>query len=226
MKKKFLFAFLFCIVLVLASISALGAASVTLRAGTGQGESNSTVQVPIEVRGAPNVGALQFDLVYDPQVVQLDMVARGALAANALVDFNNSVPGRARIGIVTTEGIRGDGTLALVNFKLIGSAGTHSPLQIENARAWDTPDHFEVLVAGEAGAVNILAGAQSDFTLLFIGALVLFAFLILLIALVLARRQRRGSNANPPPVADWTCKKCRTLNPTNSHFCGNCSAAR
>lgn len=176
-----------------------GAAALTLVVGSVQGEANRSVQVPIQIKGAPNVGALQFDLVYDARVLQVDKVARGALVANALLDSNTSTPGRVRIGVVTTEGLKGDGILANVGFQVRGSAGASSALTIENARAWDVPDHFEILVNVEAGRVEVAAASPPW---LLIAALVV-AVVIVLFLLLLVRRRRKSARTPmpaPPPV--------------------------
>ena len=56
------------------------------------------MEVPIEVRGASNLGALQLELTYDPQLLELQDIRAGPLARNSLNDFNLDTPGRVRIG--------------------------------------------------------------------------------------------------------------------------------
>lgn len=217
------------------------AAALTVRVATREGEGGSTVQLPIEVAGAAKVGALQFDLVYDPQVVQADTVTRGALGGNALLDFNSSVPGRLRVGIVTTDGLQGDGVLANVNFKITGRAGANSALTVENARAWETPSHLEVLVNSEAGRVSVTAGSPGWMVL---GGGAAFAVLLLLLLLFALSRRRKPTPVSAPATypaqpparpttlpesqakAGWVCPRCRTVNSPTTRFCGMCGAAR
>lgn len=238
--KKFLFLLAFLGVAFLFAATA-HAVALTLQVATVEGEKDSTVSVPVTATGTSNVGALQFDLLYDPQVLRADTVTRGAPEGNELVDFNASVPGHLRIGMVTTEGIKGDGTVARVNFHLTGDAGTSSLLTIENARAWDTPSHLEVLVNAQAGKVSVIAASPPWLVIGGVLGLVALAFLLLLFALTRRKKPvpayapatypptRYAPPANLPEVktpADWSCPRCGTVSPAASRFCSMCGTAR
>jgi hypothetical protein len=225
----------------LLSVVTVNAATMTLRVASVEGERDSVVSVPISATGVVNVGALQFDLVYDPQVLRADTVTRGTPGGNALVDFNASVPGRLRIGMVTTEGIGSDGTIANASFQLTGDAGASTSLTIENARAWDTPAHLEVLVSAEAGRVSVVAASPPWLVIGAVIGLVALAFLVLLFALTRRKKPapayapasvappRYAPPANLPEVktpSGWSCPRCGTANNAASRFCGMCGAAR
>ena len=53
------------------------------------------VEVSIDVQDAFNLGSLQLELSYDPQVLDLQEVRAGHLARNALVDSNRDSLGLA-----------------------------------------------------------------------------------------------------------------------------------
>lgn len=233
---------LLAIALVLWSVS-VRAATVTVQVGSARGEKGSTVQVPIQVSGAPNIGAMHLEIVYDARVLQAADVERSALAgSNALIESNPDQAGRLIIGIVTLDGINGDGTLANVNFNLVGDPGMNSPLTLENTRAWEASTHFEVLVKTAAGQVNVLAASPPW---LLIGSILAALALILLLLLVLfSRRRKPAPAAVPAPVvyapqsgvaggalpernggANWNCPRCKTANRATSRFCKTCGAA-
>ncbi len=112
----------------------------------------ATVEVPIEVQGASNLGSLQLELVYDPQALELQDVRAGQLARNALVDFNQDSPGRVRIGAVDASGISGDGAIIILFFLPIGQAYA-IPLTLEAVEASDT-DLKDLVVQTTEGRVS------------------------------------------------------------------------
>ena len=81
---------------------------------------------------------MHVELVYDAAVLQPAEVKRGGLAQQAqLFDGNFATPARVIIGLATTMPINGDGTLALVTFKVMGQKGDTSALRLENTTAND-----------------------------------------------------------------------------------------
>jgi len=97
----------------------------------------STLEVPIEVRAAFNVGGLQLELTYDPEVLQLQGVRAGPLARNALLESNDDIPGRLRLALVNSLGIDGDGAVISVIFLPTGR-GVSSAFALESVEASDT----------------------------------------------------------------------------------------
>lgn len=240
MKHRILFLVAFLSV-GLVTFATVDAATLTLQIAAMEGAQDSTVLVPIYATGVSNVGALQFDLLYDPQVLRVDTVTNGTPEGNGMVDSNSAMPGRLRIGMVTTEGIKSDGAVANVNFRIIGEPGTSSTLNIQDALAWDTPAHLEVLVNTEAGRVTVTAASPPWLTL---GALVALLALGLFILLFALSRRRKPAPAyvpaSTPPTqtarptglperntqGTWVCPHCKTVNTMANRFCGNCGVAR
>ena len=58
----------------------------------------TSVDVPINLTGASNVGSLEFVLVYDAEVLQVTGVAPGALADAAVIGSNTLDSGRVWVG--------------------------------------------------------------------------------------------------------------------------------
>lgn len=207
MKKQTILGVLFVlIVLALFSGENVFASSVTISLGSIQAATGGTAEVPLQVTGASNIGAIQMVLVYDAAVLTPETVTQGSLAGNnALMDSNSQTPGRIGIGLVTLDGIQGDGTLATVSFKVIGAAGQSSQLSLEKVEAWEKSSYAPVLVNTEPGQLTIGAAKAS-------GKLVLLAIcgggILLLVAalglgLVIMRSRKRPASAPatnyPPP---------------------------
>ena len=238
---------LFLIALLVLTIAVASAAAMTISAGMLEAQEGSTLQVPVQLTSAPGVGALHVEMVYDPKVVSPEAVTKGALAGNnALLESNITRPGRVVFGLVTLDGINGDGTVATINFKVIGSAGATSALRFENCAAWEGGTHAEVLVKTKDGQVTIASGFPS-WLLLALIALIVFVILLLIIFLLMRRRKPAqpayAPQQYPPPYtppasgappggmperqsdAAWTCSRCNTQNRATSRFCKKCGSA-
>ena len=96
----------------------------------------STLEVPIEVRGAFNVGGLQLELLYDPAVLDLRSVKAGPLGRNALLESNQATAGVVRIALIDANGINGDGEIITVVFVPTQQAGSSS-LTLDSVEASD-----------------------------------------------------------------------------------------
>ncbi len=108
-----------------------------------------TVEVPIEVRAAFNLGGLQLELVYDTSVLELQEVRAGPLGRNALLESNNETPGRLKIGLVDASGINGDGAIITVIFLPTGQ-GSGGPLTLESVEGSDI-DLRDLVIETTAG---------------------------------------------------------------------------
>ena len=96
-----------------------------------------TVQVPIRLENAQNIGSLGFNLSYDPAVAQVTKVLKGSLPPT--FTYNDREPGIIRFGFATTEGGSGQkGSAAYVEFKAVGAEGSTSPLTLTEPLATDT----------------------------------------------------------------------------------------
>lgn len=183
------------------------AATLTLRLASVQGAPNSTIDVPINIEGAKGIGAVQFDLVYDPSILKAQSITRGPAAGdNALLESNVIQPGRMRAVYAATDGIKSDGVFATARFVVTGNSGQSSALTLESSRAWEPITHIEALVNTEAGKVTVAA----DYTLwLLLGAICVVSLLLmaLIVGLLLSRRRQPApahyapQDYAPPPGA-------------------------
>ena len=114
-----------------------------------------TVNVPIYLTGAENVGSLEFVLTYDPAVLEMFNVEAGGLAQNSLFDFGTRKPGRLWAGMIDTDGINGDGPVAVVSFKVIGPGSSTSRLILENVSTFDAGSLLDIPTDTTAGSFTV-----------------------------------------------------------------------
>ncbi|MBI4671921.1 MAG: hypothetical protein HY741_09690 [Chloroflexi bacterium] len=188
-RHNFVVVFVLLAALLWLAIPIVRAATVTVSAPTVEAQADGAVDVPIQLAGAQGLGALHIELVYDPRVLTPETVTRGALAGmNALVESNTKQAGRVVIGVVSLDGISGDGAVATVRFRVVGNAGQSSALTFENNQAWERASHAEVLVNSQPGQVTIAAGLPSWLVPALIGLGVLLVSLLVLIFFVRRRK--------------------------------------
>ena len=97
-----------------------------------------TVLVPFSLQQANDLTSLGFTLHYDPTVLELVSVIRGARLAPASFSYDSDVPGTVRVGFAETTGISGGGSAAVVEFRIIGAEGAISPLSLGEVLAGNT----------------------------------------------------------------------------------------
>ena len=107
------------------------AAGLTVSVSDTTGAKGSTVEVPIILEGATEVGSMDIVLTYDADVLSAVDVEAGTLGKNALIESNTVRDGEVIIALADSSGINGDGAVASVAFEVIGGAGTTSYLTLE-----------------------------------------------------------------------------------------------
>ena len=127
----------------------------------------TSVNVPIYLTGAENIGSLEFVLAYDPSVLEVAGVEAGGLAQSALFDYGTRSPGRLWAGLIDSDGINGDGPVAVVSFKVIGPGASTSPLALENVTTYDASSLLDILTNATSGSFTVDGQALSAPTLAF-----------------------------------------------------------
>ena len=97
-----------------------------------------TVSVPFSLQKAEDLTSLGFTIHYDPSVVELVRVVKGARLSPATFSYDSDVPGTVRVGFAETTGLSGSGSAAIVEFRIIGEEGSASPLTLVEVLASDT----------------------------------------------------------------------------------------
>jgi len=119
----------------------------------GPGALPDEVEVPINGRGASNVGALEFWLVYEPAVLEVTKVEPGRLASNALFESSTKIPGSVWAALVDANGISGDGPLVVISFRVLGDGDTTSSLTLENIQAYHADTLVDIITEASAGSL-------------------------------------------------------------------------
>ena len=125
------------------------------------------VNVPIHLTGAENIGSLEFVLTYDPSVLEVSGVEAGGLAQSALFDFGMRSPGRLWVGLIDSEGINGDGPIAVVSFKVVGPGASTSLLALENITTYNASSLLDILTNATSGSFTVDGRALTAPTLAF-----------------------------------------------------------
>ena len=102
------------------------------------GSPGQTVLVPFSLREANDLTSLGFTLNYDPFVVELVGVIRGARLEPATFTYDSDLPGTVRVGFAATTGSSGGGSVAMMEFRIIGEQGSVSPLTLLEVLASDS----------------------------------------------------------------------------------------
>jgi hypothetical protein len=136
------------------SIAGAGAALV---AGSRIADPNSTIQVPILLNQASGIGSMNFVLSYNPQVLKVNKVDGGSMISGTLFTPNFKSPPQIRFGLATSGGINGSGTVAYIEFQVIGSAGSSSQLAFSEVSTTNTTG-ASVAVTTQDGMVTVASG--------------------------------------------------------------------
>jgi hypothetical protein len=105
----------------------------------------STIQIPISIENADDIGNMDIMLTYDPEVLSATEVIKGSLTDGSMFE-SNIIDGTVRIGFVDTVGINGNGSIAQIGFDVVGSPGDSSVLTL-TASANEIETREEVHIA-------------------------------------------------------------------------------
>ena len=142
----------FAVLLSTACADQARAASLELTLPAVDSEPAQTVKVPLLVKNAAGLGALQMELVIDPALAEVTAVEPGALLANALVDFKTT-GNRCAVGAVSSDPVIGGGELLLVTLRATGSG--RAELSVQNAQAWENENQQPMTVTASTGSLRI-----------------------------------------------------------------------
>lgn len=164
------------------------AASVTIAVPhDATGVPGRDAEIPIAIRGAQGLGALQFELTYDPAVLEAGEVVAGPGIPGVLLESNVVSPGRLRVALAGNEPMAGDGELTATF--AVKAPGT-SVLGIENARAWEQTNSLDMLIDVESGQFHAAASPAAGIPVALLA--VMGGLVLLVILAVLLTRRGKG----------------------------------
>jgi hypothetical protein len=168
-----------CALLLISLISVASGASLVVSIGDIQGSPGSTVQVPIMIEGATDVGSVDIMLKYDASVLKAVSVETSDLGKNAIMESNLANPGQVNIALVDASGINGEGEIATISFSVLGETGASSPLSLVEASVFDLElVEQQTTISNGAFTVAESKGAGYAFFLITLIAAVLAAMVI------------------------------------------------
>lgn len=178
--------------LALASHHVASAAAMTLMASATSGSAGREVDVPIAVRKSSNLGALEFELRYDPEVLDVREAVAGPLLSGAMLSSNVTEPGRLVVALASGESIQGDGVLVNVRATVRQSSRESSPLTLEKVRAWENRIELpEMLVLSEPAVFHVVTSPISPMLI----ALAVLGAILAITAAVAVARSKGGKTA-------------------------------
>ncbi|MCH8297276.1 MAG: hypothetical protein IH873_04355 [Chloroflexi bacterium] len=93
----------------------------------------SIVRVPVKLNRSDGITSLGFTLNYDPNALRVISVERGSRLTEDSFSYNTDTLGQVRFGFAVTKGRGPGGTAAVVEFQVIGTEGSVSPLTLSDA---------------------------------------------------------------------------------------------
>jgi len=168
-----------CALLLISLISVASGASLVVSTGNVQGSPGSTIQVPIVVEGAKDVGSVDITLKYDPSVLKANSAETADLGKNAIMESNLANPGQVNIALVDASGINGEGEVATISFSVLGETGASSPLSLVEVSVYNL-ELVEQQTSISSGVFTVAEakGAGYAFFLITLMAAVLAAMVI------------------------------------------------
>jgi hypothetical protein len=129
---------------------------------SGSGPKGSTARLALNLSSvSEKVGNIDITVSYDPTVLQAVKVNKGTLTSRASFD-SNIQNGTIKIALFDTQGVYGDGSVAEIEFTVIGAAGTISPLKIISLAANRSSDSAAMAIGKQDGTFTVLAGIKGD----------------------------------------------------------------
>ena len=119
------------------------------------------VQVPINLKGAYQVGSLEFVLSYEPSLLEVTGVSKGDLAGNAIIESLVSTPGKVWIAMIAADGVTGDGSVAVVSFRMMQGNAANSPLLLENVLGYNASTLMDLLSRSSPGLLVMNDGSYT-----------------------------------------------------------------
>lgn len=169
-------------------VCAQDGATLTIEDATGRPDATATVN--LLVSNASEIGAMDLALRYDPAVVRFAGFQAGTSAEDALVEANEAEPGLLLLALADSNGLSGDGTLAVLTFSVTGADGDRTAIAVEAVRAYHHEMLTDIPMSTTPGELSITG--KESLPLIVVALLAVLAVLIVAAAVVLWIVLRRG----------------------------------
>jgi len=176
------------IVIILAGIVA-GAQGLAVSTANVQTAAGGSVQVPVNVEGAQNVGSMDIALQYDGSALEFASAKNGDLL-KGMVSSSTDGAGGLALAIIDSKGISGTGSLVVLTFNVKGKDGTVTPVTVKSAKANDLSTLADIPVTVSSGSVTIGQVSAGNKIPGFTPALAVAAFALVLVVKRSIRKDR------------------------------------
>jgi len=127
-------------------------ALVKVTVSDAQGSNGSTIDVPIMITNAEDVGSMNITLTYNPTILQVDSVTKGDLN-QGMISSDTDTSGILSLAIADQNGIAGAGEIAVISFNVVNQTGS-SLLLIEDLIVYDV-DSLEIDATSQNGTFTV-----------------------------------------------------------------------
>lgn len=134
---------------------------VVLSIESSQSSPGNTVQLPIKIINAENIGNMDISLTYDPEVLTANDLTKGAITSDSLF-VHNIQPGIVNISLVDDAGITGDGSIAHITFNVIGEKGDACSLILSAIANDDNSDSIDLEIMNALFSVEDEESLKGD----------------------------------------------------------------
>lgn len=125
---------------------------------------NTTTTLPINFSTTIPVGSAQLYLLYNPSVINATNVTAGSASAGALFSSKiNNTEGKITLVLISVDGISNVGSLADIEFKVVGSVNNTTPLELVSEGVTDTKN-IELNTILQNGNLIVISYPVGDVT--------------------------------------------------------------
>jgi hypothetical protein len=133
---------------------ALAASVIFILPGCSEPESDIyTVEVPVIIRDAENIGVLHVELLYDDRLAEPVAVKKGDLVGDGIFSYSIDNPAVVVIGI-SRMALNGNGTIAEIKFRVNGAAVLPVDLVLTNVLGRDASTNIKLDLDFTHGSID------------------------------------------------------------------------
>lgn len=156
------------------------AASCTVSMGDETGAKGSTIDVPIYLNDASDIGSLDIILKYNPEIIQAVDVKIGKISKNGIIEANTANGGEIVIAMVDSSGINGNGQVAVVSFNVIGEVDSRSDLTLERVSV-NNLELIDVVTHTEDGSFTVKKASMITGSILAIALILIISIIAIFV---------------------------------------------
>ena len=119
------------------------------------GEYGAKVKIPINISSVTKVGSLDIVFSYNPNVLSLENINKGALTENSSIASNTETAGIVKIALADPVGFFGNGSVVMTEFMVWEQPESTSPLTIGTVEAHEFNTSLELPVIKRSGIFTV-----------------------------------------------------------------------